>query len=79
MSNQQLAYRAFSVVKRENQDDWWSEIGGAFAHADGQGLNIVLHSLPISGKIVLRVPKAEEEPRQEAPPANNSRRRQSQR
>jgi hypothetical protein len=66
-------------VKREGQDDWWSEIGGAFAHADGKGFNIQLHAMPVNGKIVLRTPKAEDERQQDQPPANNSRRRQSQR
>jgi hypothetical protein len=37
MSQHQLAYRAFTVVKREGQDDWWGPIGAAFPHQSGDG------------------------------------------
>ena len=62
MSNQQPAYRAFTVVKREGQDDFWLPIGAAFAHQSGDGFNVVLQALPIPDrdgqcKIVLRPPK----------------------
>jgi hypothetical protein len=59
MANQQPAYRAFTVVKREGQDDFWLAIGAAFMHQDGDGYNVVLQALPIDGKIVLRLPKDE--------------------
>ena len=49
---------AYTVVKRENQDDFWLDIGAAFMHQDGEGFNVVLQALPINGKIVLRPPKA---------------------
>lgn len=57
MANQQPTYRAFTVVKREGQDDFWLNIGAAFMHQDGDGFNIVLQALPMDGKIVLRLPK----------------------
>ena len=57
MAVQQPAYRAYTVVKREGQDDFWLSIGAAFMHQDGDGYNIVLQALPIDGKIVLRLPK----------------------
>lgn len=60
MANQQPAYRAYTVVKREASDDFWLPIGAAFMHQDGDGYNIVLQALPIDGKIVLRPPKADE-------------------
>jgi hypothetical protein len=61
-NNQQPAYRAFTVIKREGQDDFWLPIGAAFAHQNGDGFNVVLQALPISDgdgtcKIVLRPPK----------------------
>jgi hypothetical protein len=55
----QPAYQAYTVVKREGQDDFWLNIGAAFMHQDGDGYNIVLQALPINGKIVLRLPKAQ--------------------
>ena len=62
MAGQQPTYRAYTVVKRENQDDFWIAIVAAFMHQDGDGYNIVLQALPIPNgdgqcKIVLRPPK----------------------
>jgi hypothetical protein len=57
MANQQPTYRAYTVVKREGQDDFWLAIGAAFMHQDGDGYNVVLQALPIDGKVVLRLPK----------------------
>jgi hypothetical protein len=66
MANQQPNYRAYTVVKREGQDDFWLAIGAAFAHQSGDGFNVVLQALPIPNgdgqcKIVLRPPRAEDE------------------
>jgi len=63
MSNQQPAYRAFTVIKRgEGQDDYWLLIGAAFPHQSGDGFNVILQALPIPDrdgqcKLVLRPPK----------------------
>jgi hypothetical protein len=67
MANQQPAYRAYTVIKREGADDFWLAIGAAFMHQDGDGYNIVLQALPIDGKIVLRLPKGEEQTSETAP------------
>jgi hypothetical protein len=53
------------VVKREGQDDFWLPIGAAFPHQDGDGYNIVLQALPIDGRVVLRIPKNEDAPREQ--------------
>jgi len=58
----QPAMRAFTVIKREGQDDFWLAIGAAFPHQNGDGFNIILQALPIPDgdgqcKIVLRPPK----------------------
>ena len=55
---------AYVVTRREGKDDWWTQIGTAFSHADQQGWNLVLNALPTTGadgecKIVLRPPKSE--------------------
>jgi hypothetical protein len=47
-------HRAYSVIKREGQDDYWLNLGLAFPHKDGNGFNIVLQAYPLDGKIVLR-------------------------
>ena len=66
MSTTQPAYRAFTVVKREGQDDFWLAIGAAFPHQNGEGFNVILQALPIPKgdgqcKIVLRPPKDDAE------------------
>jgi hypothetical protein len=33
----------------------WARIGVAFLHNDGKGFNIMLHALPVSGQVVLRL------------------------
>jgi hypothetical protein len=73
MANQQLTHRAYTVIKREGQEDFWLAIGAAFAHQDGTGFNIVLQALPIDGKIVLRQPKDDQpdEPQQGRTRNNN--------
>jgi hypothetical protein len=48
------AYRAYTVVKREGKDDFWLNLGVAFAHEDGEGFNILLQALPTDAKLVLR-------------------------
>jgi hypothetical protein len=65
MTTQQPSYQAYTVVKREGQDDFWLNIGAAFMHQDGDGYNVMLQALPIPNgygqcKIVLRPPTAED-------------------
>jgi hypothetical protein len=57
--SQQPTYRAYVVAKREGADDFWINVGAAFAHQDGKGFNIILQAQPIDGKIVLREPQDE--------------------
>lgn len=66
---QTLTYRVYSVIEKgEGQDDFWLPIGGAFAHQDGKGFNVILQALPIGNKIVLREPLPEDE---KNPPAED--------
>jgi len=55
------AYRAYTVIKREGKEDYWLNLGVAFAHDDGEGFNLLLQALPIDGKLVLRTYKESEE------------------
>mgnify|MGYP003701374587 CR=1 FL=1 len=66
MSTAKPAMRAFTVIKREGQDDFWLAIGAAFAHQSGDGFTVILQPLPLPApdgqcKIVLRPPKAGED------------------
>ncbi len=54
-------FRAFTVIKKDGQKDIWLDIGAAFQHRDGVGINILLQATPLDGKIVLR-PMADEHP-----------------
>jgi hypothetical protein len=44
------AYRAYTVIKRENKDDYWLNLGVCFPHEDGEGFNLLLQALPLDGK-----------------------------
>jgi hypothetical protein len=50
----QPTHRAYSVIRREGQDDFWLNLGLVFSHKDGSGFNIMLQALPLDGKIVCR-------------------------
>ncbi len=55
MSNKPF-YRVFVVENRngEEDEDFWTQVGVAFAHKDQKGMNIVLRALPLDGRLVLR-------------------------
>ena len=50
----QPTHRAYSVIRREGQDDFWLNLGLVFPHKDGGGFNIMLQALPLDGKLVCR-------------------------
>lgn len=46
---------AYQVRDREGGKGFWTRIGSAWPHADGQGFNIQLDVVPLDGRITLRV------------------------
>ena len=46
---------AYHVRNREGGEGFWTRIGAAWPHADGNGLNIQLETYPLDGRITLRV------------------------
>jgi hypothetical protein len=58
----QPTHRAYSVIRREGQDDYWLNIGLVFPHKDGSGFNIMLQAFPLDGKIVCRETVEESDP-----------------
>ena len=48
------AYNAYTVIKREDKDDFWLKLGVCFPHEDGEGFNLLLNALPVDAKLVLR-------------------------
>jgi len=61
-------HRAYSVIRREGQDDYWLNIGLVFPHKDGKGYNLILQAFPLDGKIVCRQITEEDTAEEPAPP-----------
>ena len=81
-NSRQPTHRAYSVIRREGQDDFWLNIGLVFPHKDGSGFNIMLQAFPLDGKIVCREITAEDEAEEKTPsqrPKHNNTGRASQR
>jgi hypothetical protein len=49
------------VVENDGPQAFWTRIGCAWAHADGQGYNVQLAAIPVSGRIVIRARKEGEQ------------------
>ncbi len=45
---------------RNGGKSFWTRIGSAWAHADGQGFNIQLEVAPLDGRVALRVASEKE-------------------
>jgi len=43
----------------------WMRIGVAFPNEDGKGFNLILHAVPVDGKVVLRLHEPKEDAAQE--------------
>ena len=52
---------AYHVRDRENGKGFWTRIGSAWAHGDGQGFNPQLDTVPLDGRITLRVASEKKE------------------
>jgi hypothetical protein len=46
---------AYNVRNREGGDNYWIRIGSAWAHADGNGFNIQIETVPLDGRVALRI------------------------
>ncbi len=47
---------AYHVRDREGTESFWTRIGSAWQHADGKGFNIQVDTVPLDGRISLRIP-----------------------
>lgn len=47
---------AYHVRDRKEGDSFWTRIGSAWQHSDGKGFNIQIETVPLDGRISLRVP-----------------------
>jgi hypothetical protein len=48
-------HNVYTVRNREGRKPFWTKIGSAWAHADGNGFNVQLECVPLDGRITLRV------------------------
>jgi len=61
MSNEQTqnpkapTHIAYQVRDGKSGKGFWTRIGSAWPHADGNGFNIQLDAVPLDGRITLRV------------------------
>ncbi len=47
---------AYQVRDSKGGESYWTRIGSAWAHNDGQGFNIQIDTVPLDGRITLRIP-----------------------
>lgn len=57
---------AYHVTER-NGKSYWTRIGAAWSHKDGNGFNVELQITPLDGRITLRVASDKKEPTEAAP------------
>jgi hypothetical protein len=46
---------AYHVRNGNTGEGFWTRIGAAWAHADGSGFNIQIETVPLDGRITLRI------------------------
>ena len=47
---------AYHIKDGASDKKFWTRIGSAWVHRDGQGFNIQIDTVPLDGRITLRVP-----------------------
>lgn len=74
-SDRRPSHRAYVVVGN-GENSIWREIGAGWIHADTRGLSVKLDAVPITGSLVLRERRADDEdgPEREEPPRAADRR-----
>lgn len=56
-----IAYVVSEYTVGTEKRSMWRQIGVAFQHKDGQGIDIILEAVPVSGRLTLRLPRPDEE------------------
>ena len=52
---------AVYVVEGEGDKAHWTKIGAAWSHSDGEGFNIQLTAVPLTGRLTVRNPNAKKD------------------
>lgn len=55
------SHYAYHVRDRKDGDAIWTRIGSGWQHADGKGFNIQIETIPLDGRISLRIPSEKSE------------------
>jgi hypothetical protein len=50
------SHYVYHVIPVKGQESFYRRIGSAWSQADGKGFNVQLESLPLDGRVQLRVP-----------------------
>lgn len=61
MSKPFNAYTVKEIGEGKEKKSFWTKLGVAFPHKDGEGFDVILEALPVSGRLVIRAPKEGEE------------------
>lgn len=46
---------AYHIRETASEQEFWTRIGCAWPHSDGQGFNLELETLPLNGRVTLRI------------------------
>jgi hypothetical protein len=49
------------VVEGEGDNAFWTKVGAAWAHEDGEGFSITVTAVPLNGRLVVRKAKQAEQ------------------
>ena len=63
MSNKpdMAVYHVTERGEGDNKRAFWTKIGAAWSHSDGEGFNLAIDYMPMTaGRIVVRAPKADD-------------------
>ena len=52
---------AYHVRDNKGGNAFWTRIGSAWSHADGKGFSIQIETIPLDGRISLRLPSEKAE------------------
>ena len=55
------AYSVREYTKNGQKESDWTRIGVAWAHRDGDGFDIILEALPVSGRVAVRKNKPKQQ------------------
>jgi hypothetical protein len=50
----------YHIARELQGKDRWTRLGAGWSHRDGEGFTLRLDALPLTGELVIRMPKADE-------------------